>query len=212
MEAVFRMTSLVSASWVSWVMLALLVLLAFNQFFITDVAAILRGLFSRSERLYLDSTWQGRGLAWLYRTGIVAMAIYLLYSAELEGCSFVGYAEAFGWTGAFLLLQYVLEKIVCAVFLSPKQNELVFDQKICISNAITLVLWVLVLVVQWVDNLLLIKVLYSVLAVLYLGMLLVKSVQMFYGKLVSILYILLYIVSLEVVPFLATASVIKYTI
>ena len=212
MEAVFRMTSLVSASWVSWVMLALLVLLAFNQFFITDVAAILRGLFSRSERLYLDSTWQGRGLAWLYRTGIVAMAIYLLYSAELEGCSFVGYAEAFGWTAAFLLLQYVLEKIVCVVFLSSKQNELVFDQKICISNAITLVLWVVVLVVQWVDNLLLIKVLYSVLAVLYLGMLLVKSVQMFYGKLVSILYILLYIVSLEVVPFLATASVIKYTI
>ena len=60
MEVISRILSSMSAAWVSWVMLVMLVLMAFNRFFVTDMAVILRGLFSRSERLYLDSTWQGR--------------------------------------------------------------------------------------------------------------------------------------------------------
>lgn len=212
MEVISRILSSMSAAWVSWVMLVMLVLMAFNRFFVTDMAVILRGLFSRSERLYLDSTWQGRVVAWLYRAGIIAMALYMLYSAELDRCSFAGYIMALGWTCVLLLVQYVLEKIVGVVFLSPKQSELVFDQKICISNAITMMLWVVVLVMQWMNNLLLMKVLYVVLLALYIGVLLLKSVQIFYRKVTSIFYILLYIVSLEVVPVFATASVIKYTL
>ena len=67
-------------------------------------------------------------------------------------------------------------------------------------------------VMQWMNNLLLVKVLYVVLLALYIGVLLLKSVQIFYRKVTSIFYILLYIVSLEVVPVFATASVIKYTL
>ena len=76
MEGILRVTSSMSASWVSWVMLVLLVLLAFNRFFITDLLVVFRGMFSRSERLYLDTTWQGRVMAWLFRAGVIAMAVY----------------------------------------------------------------------------------------------------------------------------------------
>lgn len=209
MEGILRITSSMSASWVSWVMLVLLVLLAFNRFFITDLLIVFRGLFSRSERLYLDTTWQGRAIAWLFRAGVISMAIYLLISRELGVCDFVGYLVTFGVVSAYLLVQYGLENFVCVVFLSGKQNELVFEQRGCICNAMSFVLWLSVLVVQWIDNILVMRIVYLVVVCVFVGLLLLKSLQMFYKKVLSILYVLVSITSLEVVPLLVTISLIK---
>lgn len=209
MEGILRVTSSMSASWVSWVMLVLLVLLAFNRFFITDLLVVFRGMFSRSERLYLDTTWQGRVMAWLFRAGVIAMAVYLLITRELGACNFVGYLVTLGLIGVYLLVQYGLQNFVCMVFLSRKQKELVFEQRGCICNAMSFVLWSSVLIAQWVDDVLVMRIVYSVVVAAFIGLLLLKAIQLFHKNVLSILYVLVSILSLEVVPLLATVSVIK---
>jgi hypothetical protein len=199
-----------SAAWVSWVMLVLLVLLAFNRFFITDLLVVFRGMFSRSERLYLDTTWQGRVMAWLFRAGVIAMAVYLLITRELGACNFVGYLVTLGLIGVYLLVQYGLESFVSVVFLSGKQKELVFEQRGCICNAMMFVLWLVVLVIQWVDNTLVMKGVCMAVAVVYVLLLLLKGVQLLYKNVLSVLYVLVSIISLEVVPWVVTISVIKH--
>ena len=198
-----------SAAWVSWVMLVMLVLMAFNRYFVTDLLLVFRTMFSRSERLYLDSSWQEKILAWLFRCGVIAMAIYLMQVRELGGCLMGDYCVALGLIGGMMLVQYGLEKLVCVVFLSAKQSDLIFEQRSCICNAVALVLWLCVLVMQWVDNVMIMNSMCYTLATVYVGLLLVKSVQLLYRNILSIFYILLYIISLEVVPLVATYFLIK---
>lgn len=209
MEVISRIISSMSAAWVSWVMLVMLVLMAFNRYFVTDLLLVFRTMFSRSERLYLDSSWQGKILAWLFRCGVIAMAIYLMQVRELGGCLMGDYCVALGLIGGMMLVQYGLEKLVCVVFLSAKQSDLIFEQRSCICNAVALVLWLCVLVMQWVDNVMIMNSMCYTLATVYVGLLLVKSVQLLYRNILSIFYILLYIISLEVVPLVATYFLIK---
>lgn len=210
MDGILRVASSMSTAWVSWVMLALLVLMAFNRFFAVDLSNVVRGLFSRSERLYLDVSWQGQVLAWLFRAGVMAMAIYLLLSRELGACEWVGYMVSLAMVSACLLVQYGLESFVSVVFLSGKQKELVFEQRGCICNAMMFVLWLVVLVIQWVDNTLVMKWVCMAVAVVYVLLLLLKGVQLLYKNVLSVLYVLVSIISLEVVPWVVTISVIKH--
>lgn len=209
MEAILRVSSSMSTSWVSWVMLVLLLLLAFNRFFLTDIAAVFRNMFSRSERMYSDSTWQGRGIAWAFRIGVAAMAFYSLISSELNVYTITGYWISFGLTAALFLVQYGVERLVSVVFLPAKMQDLVMEQRNCICNAVAAMLWVGVLIAQWVDNLLTIRSVYYLLIVVYVVLLMVKSMLLFYKNALSILYVMLYIISLEIVPLVATISLIK---
>ena len=210
MEAIFRVSSSMSASWVSWVMLILLVLLAFNRFFLTDMSAVFRNIFSHSERLYMDSTWQGRGIAWLFRVGVVAMTVYMLIIRDLNQCTATGYWISVGLIAALFLVQYGVERLVSVVFLPIKMQDLVLEQKNCICNAIAVMLWIGTLAIQWVDNILIIKTVCYIFASIYIVLLIVKSMLLFYKNALSILYVMLYIISLEVVPLVATVSVIKH--
>ena len=65
-----------SEAWVAWAMFLLLALLVLNRFFVTDIALVIRGLYSRSERSYTDVSWQAKILAGLYRIGIVTLLLY----------------------------------------------------------------------------------------------------------------------------------------
>ena len=210
MEAIFRVSSSMSAAWTNWVMLILLVLLAFNRFFLADIAAVFRNMFSRSERLYLDSTWQGRVIAWVFRAGVVAMTVYVLISKELSQCTMIGYWISFGLIAALFLIQYRAERLVSAVFLPAKMQDLVMEQRNCICNAIAAILWVGTLTIQWIDNVLIIRTLCYVFAGIYIVLLIVKSMLLFHKNALSILYVMLYIISLEVVPLVVTVSVIKH--
>lgn len=210
MEGIFRISSAMSESWTSWVMLVLLILLAFNRFFLTDITAVFRNMFSRSERLYSDSTWQERGIAWVFRAGVVTILVYMLISKELNAFTITGYWVSLGLISALLIIQYGIERLVSVVFLPAKMQDLVMEQRNCICNAVAAMLWAGALAIQGVDNILITKVVCYIFVTIYVLLLMVKSMQLFYKNALSILYVILYIISLEVVPLIATVSMIKY--
>ena len=201
-----------SATWGSWVMLILLLILIFNRFFIEDIAIVFRGLFSKSERLYLDSSWQRDISAWVYRVGIVSFVIYLSIAQQMSEFAFEGFLKVLGCVGVLMFLQEMLERFVGVVFLSPRQQEPIFKQRICICNSISAILWLCVLLIQWIDSVVLTNVVCCIVAGVFLLLVLLKSIQLLYKKMLSILYILLYIISLEVVPLVATISIVKYVL
>lgn len=212
MESIFRISSSMSAAWVSWAMFVLFALLALSGFFLADIATVFRNLFSRSDRLYVDSTWQKKLVSGVYLAGVVAMIIYLLVSKQTNNFALLDYLKVVGIVGGVLVVQYWVERFVGAVFLSMRQMDYVFESRTCVSNAVSAILWPCALFAQWVDNVILIKVVCYVVLGIFVGVLFLKSVQFFFKNPLSIFYILLYIVSLEIVPLVVAISVVKHTL
>lgn len=209
MEPILRISSLMSEPWISWVMFALLVLLALNRFFIIDIEVVFRTLFSRSERLYLDSTWQRTMVAWLYQSCALAMVVYLWVTKQQNTFAPIDYAICIGGTGGVILMQMGLLRFVGEVFLSARQRDYVFELRNCICNAFSVLLWPCALLLQWVGSLAVTKAICYIMVGLFVLLLLVRCVQLFYKGLLSILYVLLYIIGLEVVPLMAAVSIVK---
>ena len=122
MEVVERISTVMSESWVAWVLFVLLVLQAMNRFFIPDMAVVLRGLFSRSERTYVDASWQSAVLEWVYRMGVIALAVYLCVFGNAP-CSILDYLWVLCMMAGVLLMQYGIARLVGVVFLGARQME-----------------------------------------------------------------------------------------
>lgn len=187
----------------------LLVLLAMNRFFLADIALVLRGLYSRSERSYSDATWQMKVLSWVYRVGVVAMAGYM-YAISGEVCSAWDYLLIVGVVALILLLRYGVARFVSVVFLASRQSEGAFEFRSSIYNAVCALLWPMVLLMRVVGGEMVVMIICGVMLGLLVLLLLWKCVQLFYKNLLSILYILLYIIVLEVFPLLGIIFVIKH--
>ena len=181
----------------AWVLLVLLVLLVMNRFFVADIAVVIRGLYSRAERTYSDATWQEKLLAWVYRIGAVAMVGYLYVWPDVT-CS-----------GMALLLRYAIARLVGLVFLDSRQIESSFEFRTCICNAICAFLWPVALLVRITDHKEVVVVLGCVMLGFWVILLVWKGMQLYYKNLLSVFYILLYIISVEVLPILGTIFALK---
>lgn len=208
METIYRISSALSGEWVAWVLLVLLVLLAMNRFFVADIAVVARGLYSRAERTYSDATWQTKLLAWVYRIGIVAAVVYLYAWSDITRLG-VDYLLTVGVVALVLLLRYVIARFVGYVFLDRRQIESSFEFRTCICNAICSLLWPVALVMRASGDEMVMIVLGSVMLGLWVMLLTWKGVQLYCKNLLSVFYILLYIISIEVFPMLGTIFALK---
>lgn len=59
-EIIYRISSAMSDTGVAWVLFSLLALMAMNRMFVAEIALVVRGLYSRSERIYSDTSWQSK--------------------------------------------------------------------------------------------------------------------------------------------------------
>jgi hypothetical protein len=205
MEMISRISSPVSESWVAWVLLLLVVLWLLNSMFVPEISMVFRGLFSRGERTYLSNGSQLQYTTWGFRVGLVALLVQMLL-VKGEGFAFADYGIILGVVSLAYLVQELLIRLVGVVFVSHRVLEGALDQRTLINNALCgmLPLVVLLLGVEPLGMIVL-----FVLLSLYVGMLLIKSVQLFYRNILSILYILLYIISLELIPMVGTILWIK---
>ena len=208
MEVIDRISSAISGEWVAWVLLVLLVLLVMNRFFVADIAVVIRGLYSRAERTYSDATWQEKLLAWVYRIGAVAMVGYLCVWPDVT-CSGMDYLLAIGVVALALLLRYAIARLVGLVFLDSRQIESSFEFRTCICNAICAFLWPVALLVRITDHKEVVVVLGCVMLGFWVILLVWKGMQLYYKNLLSVFYILLYIISVEVLPILGTIFALK---
>lgn len=197
MEMISRISSPVSESWVAWVLLLLVVLWLINSMFVPEISMMFRGVFSRGERTYSSSSGQSQYMTWGFRVGLMALIVQLLMMNGEESFAFADYGIILGILSLAYLVQELLIRLVGMVFLSHRVLEGALDQRILINNALCGALPLVVLLSG--KEYLGIIVLF-VLILLYIGILLIKSMQLFYKNIMSIVYILLYVISLEIIP------------
>ena len=210
MEIVEHISSVYANGWVSWVLLALLLLLVLNRSAGMGVIGSLRSVFSQSERVYgaQSRAWGSEVCEWLFRIGVLAMAVWIL----AIGNGAMGYAKVLGVVLGVYIVQRLVLRGVGYVFVSRKQLSAAMEQYNAICSAACVCLYPIVLVVMNVPAAHLAQILCGAVLVAFVGMIVWKSIRLFYTNILSLLYILLYIIFLEIMPIMVIFSVAKLII
>ena len=201
MDNVVRIWSPSSAPWAMWVLLGLLVLALCVGLFGPDIAALIRSLFSKSDRMYVERNTQGilhTIIVQSYRIGIMALVGYL-WIYNVDDFTIVNYLLVVGVSASLLFVQWLLLKGVGNVFLPQKQLAIAMEQRSVACNAMVMLLWPIALVMMYTEQTTS-TVLCCIMGGLYMILICVKYVQLFYQNFLSVGYMLLYVISLEVLP------------
>ncbi len=205
MDVITRISSPMTESWFAWLFFAFFVFWVSKGMFLAEASLVFRGLFSKGERSYVGNTGL-QYLTTLYRAGIMALLIYMLIHVTGE-FTFINYSIVLGVILAAILTQNLLTRLVGLVFLSNRMLEGALEQRRLIGDVLCGLIPLAIMLLYMIPACNMVVVI--VLSLLYVGMILVKSIQLFYNNLLSVLYVLLYITSLEVIPLVVAILWIK---
>jgi hypothetical protein len=205
MDVITRISSPLTESWFAWLFFAFFVFWASKGMFLAEANLVFRGLFSKGERSYVGNVGL-QYLTTLYKAGILALLIYMLIHVDGE-FTFINCGIVFMVILATILVQNLLVRLVGLVFLSNRILESAIEQRKLIGDVLCGLMPLVVMLLCKIPSCGTVVV--CVLALLYIGMILVKSIQLFYNNLLSVLYVFLYIISLEVIPLVATILWVK---
>ena len=224
MDMVPHILSVYANAWTGWVMLALLLLLVLNHSPQYSLIGSVKNVFSHAERVYgaQSRAWGSEVCEWLFRIGVLAMAVWILaigngrldmgYGRLAIGNGAMGYAKVLGVVLAVYVVQRLVLRGVGHVFVSRKQLSAAMEQYNAICSAACVCLYPIVLVVMNVPAAHLAQILCGAVLVAFVGMIVWKSIRLFYTNILSLLYILLYIIFLEIMPIMVIFSVAKLII
>ena len=216
--------SVYANAWTGWVMLALLLLLVLNHSPQYSLIGSVKNVFSHAERVYgaQSRAWGSEVCEWLFRIGVLAMAVWALvigngrldmgYGRLAIGNGAMGYAKVLALVLAVYVVQRLVLRGVGYVFVSRKQLSAAMEQYNAICSAACVCLYPIVLVVMNVPAAHLAQILCGAVLVAFVGMIVWKSIRLFYTNILSLLYILLYIIFLEIMPIMVIFSVAKLII
>ena len=224
MDMVPHILSVYANAWTGWVMLALLLLLVLNHSPQYSLIGSVKNVFSHAERVYgaQSRAWGSEVCEWLFRIGVLAMAVWALvigngrldmgYGRLAIGNGAMGYAKVLALVLAVYVVQRLVLRGVGYVFVSRKQLSAAMEQYNAICSAACVCLYPIVLVVMNVPAAHLAQILCGAVLVAFVGMIVWKSIRLFYTNILSLLYILLYIIFLEIMPIMVIFSVAKLII
>ena len=224
MDMVPHILSVYANAWTGWVMLALLLLLVLNHSPQYSLIGSVKNVFSHAERVYgaQSRAWGSEVCEWLFRIGVLAMAVWVLvigngrldmgYGRLAIGNGAMGYAKVLALVLAVYVVQRLVLRGVGYVFVSRKQLSAAMEQYNAICSAACVCLYPIVLVVMNVPAAHLAQILCGAVLVAFVGMIVWKSIRLFYTNILSLLYILLYIIFLEIMPIMVIFSVAKLII
>jgi hypothetical protein len=210
MDDLLRISSSSSAAWVAWLLVAMLLLALMNGMFLSDLSALFRGLFSRAERIYIDRNTQSvvrYVTSLLFRVLMIAMALFL-WTCHGITVGVLDYLQICLKVLLVLGIQWLLVRGVGAVFVSPKQLAIGLEQRSVIGNAITVLLWPVSLLMMYVGSPFS-AVVCCLIAGVFVVIMSIKFIQLFYRGAISLLYMFLYIITLEVLPLVAALLWVK---
>ena len=224
MDMVPHILSVYANAWTGWVMLALLLLLVLNHSPQYSLIGSVKNVFSHAERVYgaQSRAWGSEVCEWLFRIGVLAMAVWILaigngrldmgYGRLAIGNGAMGYAKVLALVLGVYIVQRLVLRGVGHVFVSRKQLSAAMEQYNAICSAACVCLYPIVLVVMSVPAAHLAQILCGAVLVAFVGMIVWKSIRLFYTNILSLLYILLYIIFLEIMPIMVIFSVAKLII
>lgn len=217
MDMVPHILSVYANAWTGWVMLALLLLLVLNHSPQYSLIGSVKNVFSHAERVYgaQSRAWGSEVCEWLFRIGVLAMAVWILAIGNGRlaiGNGAMGYAKVLALVLGVYIVQRLVLRGVGYVFVSRKQLSAAMEQYNAIFSAACVCLYPIVLVVMNVPAAHLAQILCGAVLVAFVGMIVWKSIRLFYTNILSLLYILLYIIFLEIMPIMVIFSVAKLII
>ena len=166
-----------------------------------NLKVVISGIFSRSERLYssTNQTITHAVMTWIFRIGVVALAVNMLHY-DGGAFLFVDYAKMVGIVAAVYAIQTLMVRLAGWVFTSSNQMTIAMEQYYHLRMLACCALYpVLLIGANWV-NAIAMKILCACVLLLFSVALIWKGAQLFYTKLSSIAYILIYFVTLEIIP------------
>ena len=214
MEIVEHISSVYANGWTGWVLLALLLLLLLNRSARMGVIGSVRSVFSQSERVYASQSraWGSELCEYVFRLGVVSMAVWVLAIGDERlamGNGAMGYVKVFGWVLGVYVVQRLLMRGVGYVFVGSKQLDAAMEQYNGICRMVCVCLYPIVLLLTNVQVGYLAQILCGGVVLLYMVCVWWKSVRLFYANVLSLLYILIYIVFLEIMPMVLIFTVAK---
>ena len=204
-------SSPLSEAWPSWLMFGLLLCLVIAENLQPDTLRLsFRTAFSRMERMYGDSAvnfWGAVALT-VFKIGVLALTLYLICYNRGD-FSFL----TFGWI-TVCIIAFVMVKSICSwmltyVFDLKPYTALYLPQYSSLWTALCVILYPCLLIMINVGDNSFMKWIILVFAILFGAAVLVKLVQHYYNGLPSLGYIILYLVTLEIIPVAAVITGVK---
>ncbi len=168
-------------------------------------------LFSKVERSYNDSpmNYIGQALLFVFRAGIVGMAIYLFtYNSQLAMHAnsseflFSRYMTIMGAVAAMEVVKYLVSLLLNYTFQLSRQFATLFAHYTYVSTSICCVLYPLLLLIIYFGSQALTTIGLCVMMSVCWLVLFIKWVRVFFTSIPSVIYVLLYILTIEVLPLL----------
>jgi hypothetical protein len=221
MDIVPHISSIYANAWTGWVLLALLLLLVINRSARVGVIGSVRSVFSQSERVYASQSraWGSELCEYAFRLGVLAMAVWVLVIGDGRfdigggqlhiGNGAMGYAKVFALVLGVYVAQRLLMRGVGHVFVANKQLDAAMEQYNGICSMACVCLYPILLVLTNVHIAYLAQILCGGVLLLFVLCVLWKSIRLFYTNVLSLMYILIYIVFLEIMPIMVIFSVTK---
>ncbi len=196
-----HISSPISESWVYWILLLFFVLVAVNRSVRDSVVVALRNSFSHSERVYGGQSQNILAIstAWIFRVGVLAMAIYVL-SYTSEQFTFMAYTKILGVVALIEVIRHILLLGVGWVFLSNNQLANGIGQLEIVRNVVCVLLLPVLLLLIRLNYPMLHFILLGIIGLVFTVLVIAKSTLLFYKNILSIFYILLYFIYLEIIP------------
>ena len=202
LNEVSHIISPLSAPWCGWTMLGLLLCAILSEWLQPGVISQAHeSLIAKTERTYKESpdTFFGQLLISLFRIGTVAMALCLcVYQGT--GFSFAAFGAVCGIVVGLVLLKMLMNVALDYTFSLSRYYGGAFEIYANIATLAAIALYPIVLVMLRVGNPLIAQWGTGIVAIVFVGMWLYRSARMFVVSFRAVLYLLAYIVTLEVLP------------
>ena len=166
-----------------------------------NLKLVISGIFSHSERLYGNThqTIANTIMNWLFRIGVLALAINMLHYDGGEFL-FVDYAKMAGIVAVVYAIQTLMIRLAGWVFTTSNQMAIAMEQYYHLRMLACCALYPALLIGANWANAIVMKILCACVLLLFSVALIWKGTQLFYTKLSSIAYILIYFITLEIIP------------
>lgn len=194
-----------SAAWCGWNMFGLLLAVIFAELaqpgIVSQVPTV---LFSKTERIYKASADNvlGQLFITLFRIGVLALLLQLCF---YTGGTFhyLSFLMLMGVILAFILVKMVVNVLIDYTFQLTRHFASPYEQYGAIATTVCLLLFPCLLVLLRIGNAIAARWVLGIAMALFLGLMLFRWFRTFVREPAALLYILLYIMTLEVVPMAA---------
>jgi hypothetical protein len=219
-EGIARATHPSSENWVFLIVLLQFVLLSFvfarsYGWLIGSVVSFFK--VKERESLFSKTTIidvQSRIILLLFALSVYSFLVLLLLMSNLNEFNIEAYGKIFAVSLLFLLFKYVISIIVGFVFTQPVDMKNARKGYADAFNLLAVTLYPFLLIRLYADiaDFQYLRYFALVFVVLAILLFIIKLFQIFYQKIVTSFYILLYLCTLEIIPFVVLFQVYKLVI